>query len=177
MPTVVADKHQWQQNHPSQRKWDLKCCPLASKHECLRSRSGFEPIPGATEQVAGIPGQAGKSKRSLIHRLCMWSDVKKPFTWEVKHLKRIAFIWHNKEYKQGLYAGDVGSASLLFYTFLLQHLPALSALTTTFSCPSPVMPVCCRCTQAERSVNAYARAAARGRGQIIHSHATFHSTT
>lgn len=36
MPTVVADKQQWQQNHPSQIKRYLKSCRLTSKHERVK---------------------------------------------------------------------------------------------------------------------------------------------
>lgn len=58
-----------------------------SKNERVKVTEGVWAQPGTTVQVTGIPGQAGRRERPLTHLTCIWSGLKKPFTWEEKLLK------------------------------------------------------------------------------------------
>lgn len=182
MPTVVADKQQWQQNHPSRRKRYLKCCRLTSKHERVKvaervwahsrghSASDRNTCTGREERKMFNPPNVRSDLKSLSHE--KWS------VWKVEG-RPLAFIWSNKEQKWESSDGTVGSASLLFPTFflqrLLQHLHALSALRSTR------FYLLLRGTQAKRGVAACARARVAGRSwrrtQITHSRAKFYLTT
>lgn len=149
MPTVVADKQQWQQNHPSQRKRYLKCCQLTSKHERVEvaervwahsrghSASDRNTCTGREERKVFNPPnvhQIWPEKAFHVRSEASekWKEVRLPSSEVIKN--------KNGNYMMVLWA----PTACYFPHFsciqhVLQHLPTLSALRSASFLPPPAL--------------------------------------
>lgn len=64
---------------------------------------------------------SGKRESSLIHQMCIIHDLKKPFTWEVKHPKKCKEVQFPSSEVIKNKNGDYMMASLLFPVFFLEN--------------------------------------------------------
>lgn len=179
MPTVVADKQQWQQNHPSQRKRYLKCCRLTSKHERVEvaervwahsrghSASDRNTCTGREERKVFNPPNVHQIWPEKAFHMGSeasekWKEVRLPSSEVIKN-------------KNGNYLMVLWAPTACYFPHfsciqhVLQHLPTLTALRSTF------FYLLLRLIQAERGVTACARGWRWA--PSTHSRAKFDSTT